>query len=87
MGGGEQLQLVDRQVPGRSSRAAAGHRGVEVRADVDAELGGDRGGCRLARRAGDDSGRAVAVGYLPRRPQQRIGYAGCVVELVKGWWR
>ena len=66
---------------------AAGHRGVEVRADVDAELGGDRGGCRLARRAGDDSGRAVAVGYLPRRPQQRIGYAGCVVELVKGWWR
>ena len=28
----------------------------------------------------------VAVGYLPRRPQQRMGYGGRVVGLVKGGW-
>ena len=56
--------------------------GVEIRAAPAPEYGGDRGGYRRAGGGVDDSSRQVAVGYLPRRPQQRLGYAGRVVELV-----
>ena len=41
------------------------------------------GGVRRAGSGVDDASRPVAVGYLPRRPQQRVGDAGRVVELVK----
>ena len=43
-----QLPVADRQVPGRISRAAAGPRGVAVRAALHPERGGDRGGGRRA---------------------------------------
>ena len=43
VGGEKQLPVADRQVPGRISRAAAGPRGVEVRAAHAAEHGSDRG--------------------------------------------
>ena len=56
--------------------------GVEAGADLALERGGDRGGYRRAGGGVDDSSRPVDVGYLPRRPQQRMGYAGRVVELV-----
>ncbi len=68
---------------GRISRAAAGPRGVEVRAAHAAEHGSDRGGVRRAGGGVDNASRPVAVGHLPRRPQQRVGDAGRVVELVK----
>ena len=74
VGGGEQLPVADRQVPGRISRAATGPRGVAVRAAHAPERGGDRGGGRRVGGRVDDASRPVAVGHLPRRPQQRMGY-------------
>ena len=66
---GEQLPVADRQVPGRISRAAAGPRGVAVRAAPAPEPGGDRGGGRRAGGWVGDRSRPVAVGCLPRCPQ------------------